>query len=189
MTWSRRARSSATVGWTSPDGSTDALVAASGGGAISLEHPAQRLSREATFYLIQAQTARSAARPRSLEPRVLADRTARGTLRRSGFSCPPPRADTPWMGRGPRGSGVDDDRVVPHPRAPRDGAVDIWAKGWRLESQVPALVPRAHRRRFPVLSVPDAGPCVRRGHAACVLRGSCCGCPAWASGSISRACR
>jgi len=36
---------------------TDALVAASGGGAISLEHPAQRLSREATFYLIQAQTA------------------------------------------------------------------------------------------------------------------------------------
>jgi alkylation response protein AidB-like acyl-CoA dehydrogenase len=37
--------------------STDALVAASGGGAMSLEHPAQRLSREATFYLIQAQTA------------------------------------------------------------------------------------------------------------------------------------
>jgi alkylation response protein AidB-like acyl-CoA dehydrogenase len=36
---------------------TDALVAASGGGAMSLEHPAQRLSREATFYLIQAQTA------------------------------------------------------------------------------------------------------------------------------------
>jgi alkylation response protein AidB-like acyl-CoA dehydrogenase len=35
---------------------TDALVAASGGGAISLDHPAQRLSREATFYLIQAQT-------------------------------------------------------------------------------------------------------------------------------------
>ena len=35
---------------------TDALVAASGGGAMSLEHPAQRLSREATFYLIQAQT-------------------------------------------------------------------------------------------------------------------------------------
>ena len=26
-------------------------------------------------------------------------------------------------------------------RAARDGAVDIWAKGWRLESQVPALVP------------------------------------------------
>ena len=36
--------------------STDALVAASGGGAMSLEHPAQRLSREAGFYLIQAQT-------------------------------------------------------------------------------------------------------------------------------------
>ncbi|HEY7761878.1 MAG TPA: acyl-CoA dehydrogenase family protein [Actinomycetota bacterium] len=36
---------------------TDALVAASGGGAISLSHPAQRLSREATFFLIQAQTA------------------------------------------------------------------------------------------------------------------------------------
>lgn len=35
---------------------TDALVAASGGGAMSLEHPAQRLSREATFFLIQAQT-------------------------------------------------------------------------------------------------------------------------------------
>ena len=36
--------------------STDALVAASGGGAMALSHPAQRLSREATFYLIQAQT-------------------------------------------------------------------------------------------------------------------------------------
>ena len=36
--------------------STDTLVAASGGGAISLSHPAQRLSREATFFLIQAQT-------------------------------------------------------------------------------------------------------------------------------------
>ncbi len=35
---------------------SDALVAASGGGAMSLDHPAQRLSREATFYLIQAQT-------------------------------------------------------------------------------------------------------------------------------------
>jgi alkylation response protein AidB-like acyl-CoA dehydrogenase len=35
---------------------TDALVAASGGGAIARSHPAQRLSREATFYLIQAQT-------------------------------------------------------------------------------------------------------------------------------------
>ena len=35
---------------------TDALVSASGGGAMSLDHPAQRLSREATFYLIQAQT-------------------------------------------------------------------------------------------------------------------------------------
>jgi alkylation response protein AidB-like acyl-CoA dehydrogenase len=37
--------------------STDALVAASGGGAMSLSHPAQRLSREATFYLVQAQSA------------------------------------------------------------------------------------------------------------------------------------
>jgi alkylation response protein AidB-like acyl-CoA dehydrogenase len=36
---------------------TDALVAASGGGAMSLAHPAQRLSREATFYLVQAQSA------------------------------------------------------------------------------------------------------------------------------------
>ncbi|HSH33082.1 MAG TPA: hypothetical protein VLB31_05640, partial [Actinomycetota bacterium] len=35
---------------------TDALVAASGGGAMGLTHPAQRLSREATFFLIQAQT-------------------------------------------------------------------------------------------------------------------------------------
>ena len=35
---------------------TDALVVATGGEAMSLEHPAQRLSREATFYLIQAQT-------------------------------------------------------------------------------------------------------------------------------------
>jgi alkylation response protein AidB-like acyl-CoA dehydrogenase len=35
---------------------TDALIAALGGGAMSLDHPAQRLSREATFYLIQAQT-------------------------------------------------------------------------------------------------------------------------------------
>jgi hypothetical protein len=35
---------------------TDALMAASGGGAMALTHPAQRLSREATFYLIQAQT-------------------------------------------------------------------------------------------------------------------------------------
>jgi alkylation response protein AidB-like acyl-CoA dehydrogenase len=36
---------------------TDALVVATGGRAISLDAPAQRLSREATFYLIQAQTA------------------------------------------------------------------------------------------------------------------------------------
>ena len=36
---------------------TDALVAASGGRAMSLAHPAQRLSREATFYLVQAQSA------------------------------------------------------------------------------------------------------------------------------------
>jgi hypothetical protein len=35
---------------------TDALVASSGGGAMNLTHPAQRLSREATFFLIQAQT-------------------------------------------------------------------------------------------------------------------------------------
>jgi len=26
-------------------------------------------------------------------------------------------------------------------RATRDGAMEVWAKGWRLESQVPALVP------------------------------------------------
>ena len=35
---------------------TDALVAASGGVAMALSQPAQRLSREATFFLIQAQT-------------------------------------------------------------------------------------------------------------------------------------
>jgi alkylation response protein AidB-like acyl-CoA dehydrogenase len=35
---------------------SDALVAVCGGRAMSLDHPAQRLSREATFYLIQAQT-------------------------------------------------------------------------------------------------------------------------------------
>src|ERR1041384_5566602 len=28
-------------------------------------------------------------------------------------------------------------------RVGKDGSVDIWAKGWRLESQVPALVPVA----------------------------------------------
>ncbi len=26
-------------------------------------------------------------------------------------------------------------------RMARDGAVEVWARGWRLESQVPALVP------------------------------------------------
>jgi alkylation response protein AidB-like acyl-CoA dehydrogenase len=36
---------------------TDGLVAGSGGRGLALTHPAQRLSREATFYLIQAQTA------------------------------------------------------------------------------------------------------------------------------------
>ena len=35
---------------------TDALISSSGGRAMSLDHPAQRLSREASFYLIQAQT-------------------------------------------------------------------------------------------------------------------------------------
>ena len=35
---------------------TDALMAAIGGRAMALDHPAQRLSREASFYLIQAQT-------------------------------------------------------------------------------------------------------------------------------------
>ena len=35
---------------------TDALISATGGRAMSLDHPAQRLSREASFYLIQAQT-------------------------------------------------------------------------------------------------------------------------------------
>ncbi|MGB5756638.1 MAG: hypothetical protein WBM50_06960, partial [Acidimicrobiales bacterium] len=34
-----------------------ALLAAVGGGAMQLDHPAQRLSREAMFYLIQAQSA------------------------------------------------------------------------------------------------------------------------------------
>ena len=50
---------------------TDALVAATGGRAMSLEHPAQRLSREATFYLIQAQTGelRAASLARMLAPR------------------------------------------------------------------------------------------------------------------------
>lgn len=36
--------------------SAGALVAATGGRAMSLSHPAQRLAREATFYTIQAQT-------------------------------------------------------------------------------------------------------------------------------------
>lgn len=35
---------------------TTALLAAVGGGGMDLEHPAQRLAREATFYVIQAQT-------------------------------------------------------------------------------------------------------------------------------------
>jgi alkylation response protein AidB-like acyl-CoA dehydrogenase len=50
---------------------TDALVAASGGGAMSLDHPAQRLSREATFFLIQAQTRelRAASLARSVRAR------------------------------------------------------------------------------------------------------------------------
>jgi hypothetical protein len=37
--------------------STVALLAASGGRGMALDHPAQRLAREATFYVIQAQTA------------------------------------------------------------------------------------------------------------------------------------
>jgi alkylation response protein AidB-like acyl-CoA dehydrogenase len=36
---------------------TVALLAASGGRGMALDHPAQRLAREATFYVIQAQTA------------------------------------------------------------------------------------------------------------------------------------
>jgi alkylation response protein AidB-like acyl-CoA dehydrogenase len=36
---------------------TTALLAASGGRGMALDHPAQRLAREATFYVIQAQTA------------------------------------------------------------------------------------------------------------------------------------
>jgi alkylation response protein AidB-like acyl-CoA dehydrogenase len=50
---------------------TDALIAASGGAAMDLAHPAQRLSREATFYLIQAQTRelRLLALRRALDPR------------------------------------------------------------------------------------------------------------------------
>lgn len=36
--------------------STTALLAAIGGAAMSLDHPAQRLAREAAFYVIQAQT-------------------------------------------------------------------------------------------------------------------------------------
>jgi hypothetical protein len=50
---------------------TDVLVASTGGGAMDLAHPAQRLSREATFYLIQAQTA-------ELRVRTLRTLTARG---------------------------------------------------------------------------------------------------------------
>ena len=37
--------------------STTALLAAVGGGGMDLSHPAQRLAREAMFYVIQAQTA------------------------------------------------------------------------------------------------------------------------------------
>lgn len=49
---------------------TDASIAAKGGGAMALDHPAQRLSREATFYLIQAQTGdlRTATLGRTLVP-------------------------------------------------------------------------------------------------------------------------
>jgi hypothetical protein len=36
---------------------TTALIAATGGRAMDLGHPAQRLAREADFYVIQAQTA------------------------------------------------------------------------------------------------------------------------------------
>jgi len=36
---------------------TSAFLAASGGGGMDLSHPAQRLMREADFYVIQAQTA------------------------------------------------------------------------------------------------------------------------------------
>lgn len=36
---------------------TTALLAASGGGGMSLDHPAQRLAREVDFYVVQAQTA------------------------------------------------------------------------------------------------------------------------------------
>ena len=37
--------------------SAQALIAATGGGAVTLAHPAQRLLREAAFWSIQAQTA------------------------------------------------------------------------------------------------------------------------------------
>ncbi len=49
---------------------TDALIAASGGASMDLAHPAQRLSREASFYLIQAQTPdlRALALRRALAP-------------------------------------------------------------------------------------------------------------------------
>jgi hypothetical protein len=44
------------------------------------------------------------------------------------------------MKRGPGGSNVRAVGLF-RIRVARDGAVDIWAKGWRLESQVLALVP------------------------------------------------
>ena len=60
--------------------STTALLAAVGGGGMDLSHPAQRLAREAMFYVIQAQTAdgRSATLRASTH-----DGTRRLTLRRN----------------------------------------------------------------------------------------------------------
>ena len=58
--------------WRWLEGRATPLVAACGGRAMSLDHPAQRLSREATFYLIQAQTGRC-EQPRSSVPSWTAD--------------------------------------------------------------------------------------------------------------------
>jgi hypothetical protein len=59
-------------------------------------------------------------------------------------------------------------------RVARDGAVEVWAKGWRLESQVPALVPAVIAVGFllaPIsLSVRASGAALLLGCAWIVLR-------------------
>jgi hypothetical protein len=70
-------------------------------------------------------------------------------------------------------------------RVGKDGSVDIWAKGWRLESQVPALVPLALGVAFLFSPFPFA---VRAaGARSCWdAPGSRCGCPGSGSAPTGR---